>query len=47
MNKLSRYFLKNKQKFIEDKKWKYTANVYRQRTDKLSFLYAIITHENV
>ena len=25
----------------------YTANVYRQRTDKLLFLYAIITHENV
>ena len=25
----------------------YTANVYRQRTDRLLFLYAIITHENV
>ena len=25
----------------------YTANVYRQRTDKLLFLYAIITHEIV
>ena len=25
----------------------HTANVYRQRTDKLLFLYAIITHENV
>ena len=23
----------------------YTANFYRQRTDKLLFLYAIITHE--
>ena len=26
---------------------RYAANVYRQRTDKLLFLYAIITHENV
>ena len=26
---------------------KYTANVYTQMTDKLLFLYAINTHENV
>ena len=26
---------------------KYTANVYTQMTDKLLFLYAIITHENM
>ena len=41
-------------RLLPEKKWKsidkkiaYTANVYTQMIDKLLFLYAINTHENV